>query len=748
MDYQNPSLSPEERAKDLLSLMTTEEKMAQIDIIRGVEFSELTTPKQHCSIPPESGVNEEKLEAVLGDRGIGYIHDCYSTPAMLNRFQKYLLEHSRLPIPCIFTGEALHGIEGLRGTIFPVPLALSASFDPSLTYRVGEAIGAEARSLGIMEILAPNLDLARELRWGRVEETFGEDPFLSSQMGCAIIKGEQKESDFARDDAVVCEPKHYCVHGIPEGGLNRATARVGRREIESDYLPIFEAAIREAGAMNVMACYNTIDREPVIASPYYLKEILRDRYGMKGVVRADWGAVRRMINPLGHAENAKEAICMTFNAGLDMQGCCDYDNATWQGTLLELLREGRVSMERLDEAVLRVLEIKFRLGLFENPYTNEEKYQKIIRNDPHRALSFEAAKKAMTLLKNEGVLPLSRTLKKIAVIGPNADRQRVGGYSSVPDGYEIPSVLEEIKATLPAAQVSYCHGCSIPVGMQAAVIEGQPHLRAVYEDQQEDALEEAARIAAECEVAIIVAGDNTRTSGEGHDRAELRLAGRQRELIKAVAATGTPTILILENGRAVDLSEENSLCGAILAAWFGGEHGARAIVETLFGENNPAGRLPISFPADSFRIPCYYSMLHEKGGMFEGAREALYPFGHGLSYSAFEYSDLSIVQTGKTDFCVSFLVKNISEHDGDEVAQLYLNDKFSTVATPPKALKGFKRISLKAGEQKQISFSLGFEAFKLMNARYQWVVEPGEFEIMIGASSRDIRLKETITIAH
>lgn len=746
MRYKDSTLSPAERAADLLARMTPEEKVAQIDIIRGVEFSHKTHPVQKCSILPDSGLMEEKLSEVLGDRGIGYIHDCYSTPEMLNRFQRYILEHSRLPIPCIFTGEALHGIEGLRGTIFPVPLALAATFDPSITYQVGEAIGREARSLGIHEILAPNLDLARELRWGRVEETFGEDPFLSAEMGCAIIKGEQKNGEVDRPDAVICEPKHYCVHGIPEGGLNRATARVGRREIENDYLPIFEAAIKKAGAMNVMACYNTIDREPVIASEYYLKEVLRDRFGMSGIVRADWGAVRRMISPLAVAENEKEAICAAFNAGLDMQGCCDFDNSTWQGTLLELIQEGRVPMERLDEAVLRVLTLKFRLGLFEHPFTEEEGYKEQIRSATHRRLSFDAAKAAITLLKNDGLLPLSPAYQKIAVIGPNADCQRVGGYSALPDGYEISSVLAELRAALPDAELPYCHGCSIPVGVQKAVIDGQPHLRAIYEEQREDQIDQAVKIASQCEVALIVAGDNTRTSGEGHDRADLRLAGRQRELIKAVAATGTPIVLIMENGRAVDLSEEAPLCGAILAAWFGGEHGAKAIVETLLGKNNPAGRLPISFPADSFRIPCYYSMLYEKGGMFEGDRGALFPFGHGLSYSKFEYSDLAIRQQGKTDFEISFTVKNISDQDGEEVPQLYLNDKISSVATPPKALKGFSRIRLKAGEQKTISFTLDFDAFRLMDRDYQWVVEAGEFEIMIGASSQDIRLTGSVLL--
>ena len=749
MDYKNPVLSPEERAKALLSLMTLEEKVAQMDIIRGVEFSTKPHKLYHCAVYADSEINEEKLAETLSTRGIGFIHDCYSHPIFFNKLQKFMVEKTRLGIPCMFTGEALHGILWPGATVFPVPLALAASFDRSNVNKIGRAIASETRALGMHEILAPNLDVAREPRWGRVEETFGEDTYLSSQLAYQIVTGEQQDGNIERADAVVCEPKHYCVHGIPENGINCAQARVGRREIEQSYLPVFETAIKKAGAYNVMACYNAIDGEVVLSSEYYLTDILRKRWGMKGYVRADWGSVVRLRNRHFTAATDEDAICDCVNAGLDMQGCCDYDTKTWEETIVKNVESGRIPMERIDDAVLRVLTIKFKLGLFENPYTDETLHESVIRCEKHLNASHEAAKKSMTLIKNSGILPLEKgKYKKIALLGPSANRQRLGGYSSVPDGYELKSVLDELRVLLgDEVEIEYCNGCGIPKDLHVETQEGQPHLVEVYDEDEKECIEEAVKIAENSDLVIIVGGDNTFTSSEGHDRADLKLAGKQRELVEEVAKTGKPVILVLENGRAVDLQVESGICDAILLAWFGGETGAKAIAETLVGLNNPAGRLPVSFPQDSYRIPCYYTVLpNNTEVMFEGSRRPRYEFGFGLSYTEFEYSDLKIEKKSELDYKASVDVKNIGKVKGDEVVQLYVNDKVSSIITPLKELKGFERITLDVNETKTVEFTLGFDSFKLLNKDFEWVVENGEFEILVGASSNDIRLSETIKI--
>lgn len=748
--YKNPLLSPEERAENLLSLMTLEEKVAQIDILRGVEYSTVPSTLNHCCIDESSDVNYEKFEKTVGDHGIGFIHDAYTVPAVFNKFQKYLVEKTRLGIPCIFTGEALHGISFPGATVFPVPLSLGASFNRELVNKTGKAIGAETRALGMHEILAPNLDVAREPRWGRVEETFGEDTYLCSEMGYSIITGEQKNGEISRNDAVITEPKHYCVHGMPENGINCAVARVGKREIEQCYLPVFETAIKKAGAYNVMSCYNAIDSEVVCSSKYYLTDILRGRYGLKGYVRADWGSITRLVTAHRTAADHVDAICDCINAGLDMQGCLDYTPEFWENALINLVKNGRVSEDIINNSVKNVLTLKFKLGLFENPYTDEELFKDVIRCKEHKNIALEGARQAITLVENDGILPLkTNKYKTIALVGPSSNRQRIGGYSSVPYGYEVRSVYDELKDALGNdVTILQSSGCGIPKGVEAVTQEdGQPHLIEVYDEDESGSIEDAVKIAEQSDLVIFVGGDNNFTSGEGHDRSDLVLPGKQRQLILEIAKTGKPVILVFENGRAIDLTKEVEASNAIIIAWFGGEFGAKAIVETLLGKNNPAGRVPVSFPADSNRIPCYYSILpNHTEMMFEGERGPRYPFGYGLSYTSFEYSNLKITKHEKTDYTVSADVKNTGTVDGNEVVQLYINDVVSSVITPLKLLKGFERISLKAGETKTVSFNLDFDSFRLLNKDLEWVVEDGEFEIMIGSSSKDIRLCETIKI--
>ena len=747
--YKNPALSSEERARDLLSLMNLKEKIGQINIMRGVEVhANAAADGNTCSVEPDDILLEDKYADYVADHGIGYIHDIYSIPAIKNRMQKRLVEGTRLGIPAIFTGEALHGIAFHGASIFPVPLTLAQTFDPELVYAVGDGIASEARALGHQEILAPNLDMARDPRWGRTEETFGEDTYLSSEMAVAIISGEQK-GDISRPDTVIAEPKHYCVHGIPEGGLNCAPARVGRREVETIHLPVFEAGIKRGGAYNVMSCYNSIDGEVVGESPYYLKEILKERFGLKGISRADWGGVHRLMSFHKVATSEKDCVRRCLAGGLDMQGCCDYDARLWAKYVEELVLEGKLSESDIDDSVLRILKMKFELGLFEHPYFDETAHESVIRCEKHAAVNLRAAEEGIVLLANNGILPLHPAYTRIAVIGPSSAAQKVGGYSSKPRGYTVRSVYDELKERYPDAEIRQCDGCAITHndGQTVHYVDGQPHLTTELDADIADMIEQAVEIARRSEVAVLVCGDNTVTSGEGRDRSRLVLNGRQRELILRVAATGTPVVLVLENGKAIDLSAEKDVCAAMLVAGFGGEFGAKAIVNALLGDVNPAGRLTVSYPRDEGMVPCYYARLPGAScDYLEGSRSPLYPFGHGLSYTSFAYRDLTVKPLGAYGQEARFTVTNTGNRDGDEVVQLYVNDPESSVVTPEKLLRKFKRIHLAAGESREIVFTLGFDDFKLLDRNWRWTVEPGEFHIMVGASSEDIRLQATVKI--
>lgn len=746
--YKDASLPIAERVEDLISRMTPAEKAAQTDMMSGSDFCTKPSPLHNCSVEPDTDYRFDEMIAICGDNGVGFIHDNYSTPQAQNKLQKYFIEHSRLGIPVIFTGEALHGISGTRGTIFPCPINLGATFDRELVNEVGQAIGRETRALGMYEILAPNLDVARDIRWGRTEETFGEDTYLSSRMAAAIVSGEQK-GDISRPDAVISEPKHYCVHGIPEGGTNCSPARAGTREVENCYLPVFEAAIKEGGAYNVMVSYNCVDGDVLMTSEHYLKEVLHDRFHMKGYTRADWGGVARIKNDHKLVTTDRDAIKMALNNGLDVKGL-DYPYKFWRETVTDLIEKGEIPEERINEIVRRVLTVKFELGLFEHPYTDENAWKDIIRCEEHKNIALRAARESVTLLKNDGTLPLNKNeIKSVAVIGLSSAAQKLGGYSGIPDGYEIKSVYQKLKEVLGENVIVRQHdGCAITPGEKAPrFVEGQPHLTSAGEDKIPDDIEGAVKTASECDLIIFVGGDNSITSGEGRDRCDIVLPGKQRELIEELAKLGKNLIVVLEIGKPADLTVEEKISNGIITAWFGGEFGAQAIVYVLFGDYNPSGRLNISFPRNVGSIPAYYSMLPGGAGWFyESEKSARYPFGYGLSYTSFEYSNMKIEKRGQYDFDVTVDVKNTGDRDGDDVVQLYIDDVASSVVTPPLLLKGFERVSLKAGETKTVSFSLTKSSFELMDIKYRKVVEPGDFRILIAKSSRDVKLEETIHI--
>lgn len=746
--YQNPELDTEERLDDLMSRMTLKEKIGQLDMKFGNEYCTKHDPNHYLSVSPDSEYDYEKLAEDFGESGLGCIHDNYSVPSVMNKIQRFFVEKTRLGIPVIFTGEALHGICGTRGTILPNPTAWAATFDTAEGEKAGRVIATEARALGIHEILAPNLDVARDPRWGRTEETFGEDTYLSSRFAAAVISAEQN-GDISKPDSVISEPKHYCVHGVPEGGVNCAPSNVGTREVENCYLPVFEAGIKEGGAYDVMVSYNSIDGDVVITSEHYLKDVLKERLGLKGICRSDWSAVERVKVTHHLTDDDKETIYLTKKNGLDCLGGCECSHEFWVNSLCELVSEGRISEENINDSCRRILRLKFLLGLFDNPYTDENRWESVVHSQAHKDVALEIAEKSVTLLKNDGTLPLVKNhIKKIALIGPSSDTQQIGNYSSVPVYVEIPSVYEELKKALPDADIVQAEGCGICDDFElTGIAADQPHLKREKLKKINDALDEAVEAAKGSDIIIFVGGDNELTSGECHDRCELTLSGRQRELIVRLSELGAPVVLVLENGRPLELSKESEVCSAIIETWFGGECGAKAVVEALTGDINPGGKLPYSLPRKSGMIPCYYSMLPGRSNNYiEGDGISLYPFGHGLSYTTFEYSDLVLEKTGDSDVNVKVTVNNTGSVSGDETVQIYVDDCESSVVTPPLLLKAFKRVTLAPGEKQTLEFNLDYTSFRLMNAKYEWTLEHGKFRICAASSSRDIRLESFITL--
>ena len=744
--FKDPSVSPEERAEDLLSRMTLREKIAQLDMKFGSNYCTEKEENDNCSVKETSDYNWELLKKDFPD-GLGYVHDNYSVPSVMNKIQKFFIENSRLGIPVIFTGEALHGICGTRGTVLPIPTAWAATFEPRYAYEAGRIIGTEARALGIHEVLSPNLDVARDPRWGRTEETFGEDTCLSTKMAIQICKGHQN-GDISKYDTVISEPKHYCVHGIPEAGVNCGTARAGVREIESCYLPVFEGAIKEGGAYDVMVSYNSIDGDLMMTSKHYLREILKERFELKGICRSDWGGLRRVHYLHKMAKNEKEGIYLSKKNGLDCQGGDEYSNKLWVDSLEELVNEGRLNEENINESCRRVLALKFRLGLFENPYTDENRYKEIINCKTHLDKALEISQKSVILLKNNGILPLDiNKYKKIALIGPSSDKIRLGGYSAKTFRRKLRTIYDVLKSELPDIEIMQCDGCGISDGEFEFALSDQHHLQGVIAEKQNENIDEAVRIANECDLIIFCGGDDTISSGEGRDRCELTLCGKQTELIKKLSETDKPIVFAMLHGKPLAIKEESDICDAVISCWFGGEFGSQAVCDVLLGKVNPGGKLPFSLPRRSTMIPCYYSMLPGASNeYYEGTGNALYPFGFGLSYTSFDYVDMTAEKLGDNEVRVMVTVKNTGKISGDEVVQIYVEDCESTVVTPTVLLKDFRRITLQPEEAKTIEFILGFDAFKLLNQDYEWVVEPGTFRIYAASSSNDLRLSKEIEL--
>lgn len=721
--YKDASLPVNQRVDDLLKRMTVEEKIAQIDMYSGKEVAVMDG---HDA----SEYSEEKISSIIGDIGAGSIHDLYPLNVeMANQIQKYMVEKTRLGIPVMGIEEGLHGYCGKGSTTFPVPLQLASAFDTTLIRKIGEVIATESRAHGVHMILGPVLGLARDPRWGRVEETFGEDPFLTALNGTAIVKGMQGKS-LANSNAVVAEPKHFAVHSVPEAGSNIATVFIGEREARSSFLYPFEKAVKEGKAKGIMAAYHELDGIPCVFNDWLMKDVLRDEWGFDGFVLSDLGAIRMTVNSHKAAKDTADAMAQTLKAGLNMQ-FYDFTHESLKAAVLESLANGALTEKQLDEAVRDILRVKFMLGLFENPYINPSLQTTAFHTEESQKLALEAAHKSIVLLKNEGsILPIKNKSVRIAVIGELAQSSYPGGYTN-PEKEGI-SILNGLKERIGAEQtIQFAKGYDL-------------------EQKEKGLKQQAVRLAKQSDVVIVVVGENVKVVGEGKDRSFIDLDANQVELIKAVKATGKPVVAVLFNGRPLTINWIAENIPAVVESWFSGEKGGLAIADVLLGKVNPSGKLSITFPRSVGQIPFYYNHKpSSKHNYVDVANTPLYAFGHGLSYTNFEYSSLRI-QPEKIapdgTVMVKIKVKNTGDIAGDEVVQLYVRDKVASVTTPVKALKGFERISLNAGESKIISFKLDNEAFSLWNREMKQVVEPGDFLLMLGSASDDIRLSAILTV--
>jgi beta-glucosidase len=711
--YKNPQLVLDARVADLIGRMTVEEKARQLDMYFGCETVLETnqyTGRTHAK--PDAVFNAGMAESNLGILGIGSIHDIYPRAKLSNRIQEWVMQSNRLGIPTLFIEEGLHGYMDNDEIVFPQSINLATTWNPDLARRTGAAIAAQARANGVDMILGPVLDVARDPRWGRVEEDFGEDPYLTGQLGLAYVEGMQGDS-LNTDHTVIAEPKHFAGHGSPEGGLNMSPVHAGEREIRSIMLKSFEPAVREGKAMGIMAAYHDIDGVPCTGNPWLLNKILRDEWGFQGFVLSDLGAIRRLYDTHHVVDSPTNAVLLALNSGVDMQ-FYDFDHQIFQNAIVNGVKNGQVSEATLNQAVARVLRVKFMLGLFDHPFVDEHLDATVRRSQSQAGLALESARQSMCLLKNESnLLPLKKDFQRIAVIGPNADIARLGDYSEGAQEGSAQGMLEQIKQVVSTNTVI------------------------LFSDGED--IQKAADLARNADVVILGLGEWHDISGEGFDRSDLNLPGKQEELLEAVSATGKPVVLVLQNGRPLTITWAAQHVAAILEAWYPGEFGGRAIVETLFGDNNPAGRLPITFPRSVGQLPDFYNHFpSRKDSYIEGDSSPLFAFGHGLSYTTFKYDNLDIIAPSANnadDVLVSCKITNTGQRAGDEVAQLYVHQKTASVVTPVKALKGFLRIHLQPKESETVTFHLKQSDLAVWNASQQWQVEPGEYRITLGKDS-------------
>lgn len=757
LTYQNPAIPVNDRIDDLIARMTLAEKIGQLNMPCGYfrELGNTTEEKMKKSIDFAAGTF---LEGIGPGGGFFTLHNkaLHKGPVQqaeyMNRLQRTALEKTRLKIPMLITEEGTHGLMCSGGTIFPEGPALGSTWNLNLIHDIYSAAAKEARAVGVHQLFTLVVEPNRDPRLGRNQEGYSEDPFMCAEYARTITNAVQG-SDVSRPDKVVAGLCHYPGQSQPVSGLERGAMEISERTLREVFLPPWKAGVADAGALGVMATYPSIDGIPAHNSSEILTDILRGELGFEGLVLSEGNGVNTLVYT-NLAKNVKEAAAMAANAGMDVSISF---NQGYFHEMIENMEEGNVAIETIDRSVRRVLEQKFRLGLFDHPFLDIEKAKAIVHDKNHQELALKAARESIVLLKNEpagnsanNILPFPKNLKSVAVIGPNANDSlnQLGDYTSDVILQEITTVLEGIKAVAgDETKVDFVKGCNV-------------------KGDELNEIEQAVKLAKKSDVAIVVLGENEwqkegkqGTVGEGYDAATLELTGLQNELVKQVMETGTPTVVVLINGRALAVPWIAAHVPAIVEAWNPGEKGGLAVAEVLFGDVNPSGKLPVTFPRHAGQLPVYYNHKPSKTHWLENGwgnsyadlekSTPLYSFGYGLSYTTFEYNNLKVTsknigQYGKTT--VSCTITNTGNRAGSEVVQLYIHDKISSVVRPVKELKGFKKVKLQPGETKEIYFEPGYDALKMLDTDLHWVVESGEFEVMVGASSEDIRLTEIINV--
>ena len=745
--YQNPKAPVSQRVKDLLRRMSLAEKACQMLCV--------WQRKADTLLDAEGNFDLRKARVNYHERhGLGQVGrpsdaagglSPRKTAEVTNSIQKFFLENTRLGIPVIFHEECLHGHAAVGATSFSQPIGLAATFNPELVEALYTMTAYEARVRGTHQALTPVVDVARDPRWGRVEETFGEDPYLAAQLGIAAVRGFQGDASFKDKKRVIATLKHFAAHGQPESGMNCAPTNVSMRVLRETFLQPFKEAIQKAGAISVMPSYNEIDGVPSHASQWLLRDVLRKEWGFKGFTVSDYYAIWELgdrPDTHGHflAADKKESCALAIKAGVNIE----LPEPDCYLHIEELVREGVLKEKELDELVAPMLFWKFKLGLFDDPYVDPDETERVVGCEAHRQLALQSARETITLLKNEDqLLPLDPARRRtIAVIGPNADREMLGGYSGRPKVFT--SVLEGIRARVgDHVKVPYAEGCKITLGgswNQDLVTPAD-----VEEDRR--LIPEAVKIAQDADVIVLVLGGNEQTSREAWslkhlgDRANLDLFGRQDALVRLLLATGKPVIVVLFNGSPISIGHIAENVPAVLECWYLGQETGHAVADVLFGDYNPGGKLPITIPRSVGHLPAFYNHKPSarRGYLFDEV-SPLYPFGFGLSYTTFAFKNLRLARskigrTGSTRVLVD--VKNTGKRAGTEVVQLYIRDCVSSVTRPVKELKGFKKIALKPGETQTVSFEITPESLAFYDVNMKYLVEPGEFKIMVGNSSRD-----------
>jgi beta-glucosidase len=732
--YKDASLPIEDRVADLVARMTLEEKVDQIT--GGWEG------RVGIVDPTGAFTVEQARKFLLDEWGDEQKFTPRQATILRNGMQRYQREKTRLEIPEMFLSEGLHGVMEYGSTSYPQALGLAATWDPALVKRVFTAVGDEAGSRGLGQVFSPVLDIARDPRWGRTEETYGEDPYLVSRMGVAAIEGLQGDDFLIGRHHVMATAKHFAVHGQPEGGTNTAPGNYSERIIRENFFLPFQAAVQEARVGSVMASYNEIDGVPSHINHWLLDRVLRQEWGFNGYITSDGDGLQMLVNTHHVANNNADAARQGIAAGIDY----DLSEGTAFSTLVAQVKAGIVPESEVDRAVAKMLTAKFRLGLFDNPYADPDYAERTVNGEEHRKLAVEVASKVIVLLKNDkNLLPLDLgKLKNIAVIGPNAADVHLGGYSRDP-GQGV-SILDGIKARAGSkAKVLYAEGCKITTAPQGYRGWSADNVQLVDASTQTASIQEAVATARKADVAILVVGENESTNreawAENHlgDRDSLDLLGAQNDLVKAVVETGTPTVVLLLNGRPLSINYIAEKVPAILEGFYLGEEGGVAAAQVLFGDTNPGGKLPITFPHSVGDLPDFYDHKPSDNRTYEfSTRQPLFAFGYGLSYTTFSFDNLHVepkqILTGGTAK-VSVDVTNTGQREGDEVPELYIHQRIADVTQPVMQLKDFQRITLKPGEKKTVEFAVTPEMLSILNIDMHRVVEPGVFELMVGPSS-------------